>query len=171
MTEHETLIYGGMVFALLLFAASKIGSKSPQLPPKPEPLQPQARQVNPADIQASFDSASLQTARGIVSEIEKYADPQAKTLLLADYLHRAEQYRERQNGRQQAELKKEADIFEKALVIADRISGRNVSVPPPPPVYRPEYPDDRQPQRINHWVHRREIPGDPGMFSKDKWNI
>jgi hypothetical protein len=67
-------------------------------------------------------------------------------------------------------MKKEADVFEKALEIAGRISGRN-PVPPPPPGFRPADPDEWEPgifgpygrRRINSWEHRREIPEEPGM--------
>jgi hypothetical protein len=143
MTEHETLIYGGFVFMIVIFLISRIGSRKPELPKRPEPLRPEQR---PPEVAGQFDSASLQTARGMVSELERHPDSTGRTLALAEMLHRQKQYEARQADRQWQEQQKEADAFDRILAIADRISGRS-------PSYRPEYPG-----RINDWHSRREIP-------------
>jgi hypothetical protein len=151
MTEHETLVCGGFVFMIVIFLISRIGSRKPELPKRPVPLHPEPGQRQP-EVSGQFDSAALQAARVMVSELEKQPDSTSRTLALAEMLHRQKQHEFRQADRQWQEQQKEADAFDRILAIADRISGRV-------PAYRPDYP----PGRINDWHSRREIPENPDM--------
>ncbi|MEZ4529220.1 MAG: hypothetical protein R2941_25200 [Desulfobacterales bacterium] len=157
MSQHETLVYGGFVFMIVIFLISRIGTRKPELPKRPEPLH--TEQHHP-EVSGQFDSASLQTARGMVSELDRHPDTTSRTLALAEMLHRQRQYEARSAERQAAELQKETDTFEKILSIADRISGRA-------PAYRPE--PDRYPGRINDWHSRREIPENPEYYRTGQW--
>ena len=157
MSQHETLVYGGFIFMIVIFLISRIGTRKPELPKRPEPLQ-QTQQM--PEVAGQFDSASLQTARSMVSELERHPDTTGRTLALAEMLHRQKQYEARQADRAYQEQQKEADAFDKILAIADRLSGRS-------PAYRPE--PDRYPGRINDWHSRREIPENQDYYRTGQW--
>ncbi|MEZ4527693.1 MAG: hypothetical protein R2941_17380 [Desulfobacterales bacterium] len=156
MSQHETLVYGSFIFMIVIFLIYQMGSRKPELPKRPEPLTEQRQ----PEVAGQFDSASLQTARSMVSELERHPDATGRTLALAEMLHRQKQYEARSAERQAAEMQKETDTFEKILSIADRLSGRS-------PAYRPE--PDRYPGRINDWHSRREIPENQDYYRTGQW--
>jgi len=153
VSQHETLIYGSFVFMVAIFVISKLFGTKTELPKRPEPLRPEQ---HPPEVSGQFDSAALQAARGMVSELERHPDSTSRTLALAEMLHRQKQYEARHAERALQEQQKEADAFDRILAIADRISGRA-------PAYRPDYP----PGRINDWHSRREISENPDY--RNQW--
>jgi hypothetical protein len=169
------MVYGIVIFGIVIFLISKIGSSPRQLPTRPqnpEPLTSPQRAVQDMP-EANFDSAAFQTARQIIGDIERFPDPQAKTMALADYLHRLETRRNRAAEREKMQTQQELDIFDRAMQIADRFGGGRAAHTPPPQQPQSRYadfPEGRlweprepgEPRRINNWdPTRRQIHTPP----------
>lgn len=166
--SDAAMVYGIVIFGIVIFLISKIGSSPRQLPTRPqnpEPLtNPQRSFGEMPDV--SFDSAAFQNARAIIGDIERFPDPQAKTMALADYLHRLETRRNRVAEREKMQTQQELDIFDRAMQIADRFGGGAAHTPPPQGRYA-DFPEGRmweprEPRepgrRINNWdPTRRQI--------------
>jgi len=163
MNEYSDMnfILGAIGFICVLFAISKIGSTTnkPDKPKAPEPLSNPNRAFTDNMPDASFDATAFSTARNIIGSLERMPDTQSKTMLLADALHRLEVSRQRTADRMTQQQQKEADTLDKALALAERLSGiRGQVTPPPPPQYNPGRGYYQEPQRINNWENRQRLP-------------
>ena len=142
------------IFAIVMGLAktSSEGRYSRPLPNKPEPL----RNQQIPEVQGSFDSNALHTAKAMSIELERYPDAASRTLALAEMLHRTEQAKARQMDRVYQQERKDADALDRVLGLVDRIMPRNAPQRPYPPMDWPQWNDPRA-RRINEWQDGRRI--------------
>ncbi len=149
MSTDALIFYAiaAMFIGFIVIGIAKTNSEnrySKPLPNKPELLQ-KIQQM--PEVAGNFDSNSLQTARAMISEVERFPDPTARTLALAEMLHRQKQYEMRQTDRAYQQERKEVDALDRVLALADRLSGRGVN---------PVFPDPRA-RRINDYHQNRQL--------------
>ena len=154
MSGAEMVFYAiaAMFMGFIIIGIAKTNSEnrySKPLPKRPEPLD--GRQAMP-EVAGNFDSNALNTAKAMISEVERFPDPTSRTLALAEMLHRQKQYELRQSDRAYQQERKEVDALDRVLALADRLSGRQAY----PDQRGPAFPDPRA-RRINDYHQNRQL--------------